>query len=217
MKADFVIAGGPGHAVLASNSAAVFVIGGSGITYALAGINELIHKDLKGESRVKLIEMIWIVQDPGGYLDPTSPYARCLTAFTAALVPMLPSFFAMIQQSVYTPIRISVFYTRAVVGKFPFPKDSFHPGLSLSPGRPKVGSMLEDAITRALAGGRGDGSGMVVAVCGPTSLADDVAKQVSRIDPQRRDEIGGIEIHEEYVAADLLLMTYSSSFSVFGW
>lgn len=47
------------------------MVGGSGITYALAGINELIHKDLKGESRVKMIELIWTVQDPGGYLDQT--------------------------------------------------------------------------------------------------------------------------------------------------
>lgn len=120
---------------------------------------------------------------------------------------MIPQFFAMIQQSVYTPVKISVFYTRAVVGKFPFAKDSFnHPGLSLSPGRPKVGSMLEATIVRVLAELKGTGSGLAVAVCGPTSLADDVANQVSRIDPRRRDEIGGIEIHEEYVAFVLPLI-----------
>ena len=57
--------GGPGHAIPASNSAAVFIVGGSGITYALAGIEELIQKDLKGESRTKIIELVWIIQDPG--------------------------------------------------------------------------------------------------------------------------------------------------------
>ncbi|KAF9055495.1 hypothetical protein BDZ89DRAFT_1125231 [Hymenopellis radicata] len=152
--------GGPGHAIPSSNSAAVFVVGGSGITYALAGMNELIQKDLRGESRVKMIELIWTVQDP------------------AALVPLVPTFSAMIQQSLYTP-------------------DFFHPRLSLSPGRPKLSTMFEATISRAVTSGAGPESGMMIAVCGPTALADDVVKQVSQIDPKRRDEMGGIEIHED--------------------
>lgn len=51
--------------VFASYSAAVFVIGGSGITFALAAIQDLIQKDLNGRSRVKVIELIWVIQDPG--------------------------------------------------------------------------------------------------------------------------------------------------------
>ncbi len=117
--------------------------------------------------------------------------------FLAALVPLVPTFSAMIQQSLYTPVRISVFYTRAVTGKFPFPKDFFHPRLSLSPGRPKLSTMFEATISRAVTAGSGHESGMMVAVCGPTALADDVVRQVSQIDPKRRDEMGGIEVHEE--------------------
>ncbi len=127
-----------------------------------------------------------------------------LTNISAALVPLVPTFSAMIQQSVFTPVRISVFYTRAVIGKFPFSKDFFHPRLSLSPGRPKISNMLEATISKTVTLGAGikdreAHTGMMVAVCGPTALADDVAKEVGRIDPVRRDQVGGVEIHEEYV------------------
>lgn len=110
----------------------------------------------------------------------------------------------MIEQSVFTPVRISVFYTRAVIGKFPFPKDFFHPRLTLSPGRPKIATMLESTISRTVTLGAGvkdhEGhTGMLVAVCGPTALADDVATEVGKIDPVRRDQVGGVELHEEYV------------------
>ena len=57
--------GGPGHRLFSSFSAAVLVAGGSGITFALSVIQDLVQKDLKGESRVKVIELVWIVQDPG--------------------------------------------------------------------------------------------------------------------------------------------------------
>ncbi len=59
--------GGPGHAIWASYSAAVFIVGGSGITFALSAIQELIQKDLDGASRVKAIELVWMVQDPGAF------------------------------------------------------------------------------------------------------------------------------------------------------
>ncbi|KAK0235195.1 ferric reductase like transmembrane component-domain-containing protein [Armillaria nabsnona] len=176
--------GGPGHTIPASFSASVFVVGGSGITFAIAGLQELIQKDLDGKSRVKVIELIWVVQDP------------------AALVPLIPTFTSMIEQSVFTPVRISVFYTRAVIGKFPFRKDFFFPGLSLSPGRPKLATMFEGAISKTVQLGAGvkdeqGHSGMLVSVCGPTSLADDVAQEVGKIDPLRRDQVGGVEIHED--------------------
>lgn len=61
----FYHVGGPGHRVFSSFSAAVVVAGGSGITFALSVIQDLIQKDLNAESRVKVLELIWIIQDPG--------------------------------------------------------------------------------------------------------------------------------------------------------
>lgn len=36
-------AGGPGHSVFASYSAAMFVVGGSGITFALSAVQDLVQ------------------------------------------------------------------------------------------------------------------------------------------------------------------------------
>lgn len=38
---------------------------------------------------------------------------------------------------------------------------------------------------------------MVVGVCGPVGLADDVAAAVGGLDAVRRDQVGGVELCEE--------------------
>ena len=68
----FIYLGGPGHRIYSSFSAAVAIAGGSGITFAFSVIQDLIHKDLNAESRVKFLELIWIVQDPGQQ-NPINP------------------------------------------------------------------------------------------------------------------------------------------------
>ncbi|EEB97970.1 hypothetical protein MPER_02608 [Moniliophthora perniciosa FA553] len=121
--------GGPGHRMFASFSAAVFVVGGSGITFALSSIQQLIQQDLEGQSRVKYIHLVWTVQDPS----------------------LLPQFQSMVQQSVFAPLRISVFYTRAQTGKFPFKDDFFTRSMwiTLSPGRPKLDEHGDGIAIRA--------------------------------------------------------------------
>ncbi|KAF9479536.1 hypothetical protein BDN70DRAFT_688824 [Pholiota conissans] len=275
--------GGPQHTLFSSFSGAVFVVGGSGITFALAAIQDLIERDLKGESRVKIIELVWVVPDP------------------ASLGPLLPTLCSLIQQSVFTPLRISVFYSRAPTGKQPaffasstagpfigpsptpagayanpladarIPKrppplnlqetqdadlyrsrsakgdkikrtgsgprsaaayharqpppepqpvsptepplgaaqgGHFPPGLTLAPGKPRLLKFIESALQRAVTLSHGSSfsrvkddelklSGLVVAVCGPVGLADDVAAAVSGVDPVRRDQVGGVELFEE--------------------
>lgn len=59
------IQGARGHAIFASFSGVVIVVGGSGITFALSVVQDLIQKDLAGKSRVKVIDVIWSVQDAG--------------------------------------------------------------------------------------------------------------------------------------------------------
>ncbi|KAJ7901617.1 hypothetical protein B0H13DRAFT_765305 [Mycena leptocephala] len=170
--------GGPGFAIFSSYSAALFIVGGSGLTFALSAIQELIQQDLQGESRVRVIELIWVVQD------------------AASLMPLIPQFSSMIQQSVYTRLTISVHYTKAVVGEMHFA--GLHPGLSLTPGRPRLIGAIEGTIAHTLSiGGSSVHSGLIVGVCGPVSLGDDVSKAVGLVDPAKRDDIGGIEIHEE--------------------
>ncbi len=45
------------------------IIGGSGITFALSTIQDLVQKGLQGDSRVKVIELVWMVQSPGSRLS----------------------------------------------------------------------------------------------------------------------------------------------------
>ncbi|KAJ6551431.1 hypothetical protein B0H19DRAFT_1157610 [Mycena capillaripes] len=170
--------GGPGFSMFNSYSAAVFIAGGSGITFALSAIQELIQQDLRGESRVRVIELIWIVQE------------------AASLTPLIPQFNAMIQQSTHARLTISVHYTKTVIGEMRF--SGLRPGLSLNPGRPRFIAAIESTVSHTVStGGSGDPSGLIVGVCGPVGLADDVTKAVGLVDPAKRDEIGGIEMHEE--------------------
>ena len=110
---------------------------------------------------------------------------------------------SLIEQSIYTPLSVRVFYTRAATGKFPFgPETYFHHRLTLTPGRPRFSEVLDNAVNRAveLSSGVKDDvkiTGMAVAVCGPTGMADDVVNAVNDVEAIRRDQVGGIEIHEE--------------------
>ena len=42
----------------------MFIAGGSGITFALGAIQDLVQKDLQGQSRLKVIELVWTISDP---------------------------------------------------------------------------------------------------------------------------------------------------------
>ncbi|KII85327.1 hypothetical protein PLICRDRAFT_56591 [Plicaturopsis crispa FD-325 SS-3] len=174
--------GGPGHTVFASYSAAVFVVGGSGVSFALSAVQELVQKDLDGHSRIKVIELIWCIQDP------------------ASLTPLIPLFTSLLQETP-SPLRISVFYTRANTTAFP-PKESLPPGLTLTTGRPKLAKVLDVVLTRCVTLGSGvkdseDITGVIVGTCGPVGLSDDVCKAIGRVDARRRKAVGGIELHEE--------------------
>lgn len=60
--------GGIGNTIVDGFSGALFVVGGSGITFALSAIQDLVQKDIQGMSRVKVIELVWCVQDVGAYI-----------------------------------------------------------------------------------------------------------------------------------------------------
>lgn len=84
--------GGPGYAIFASYSSVVMITGGSGIVFALLTIQDLIQKELRGESRVQAIELVWIVKDQDTVVD---------------LLPLLK---LLLRSFPY--ISISIYYTR---------------------------------------------------------------------------------------------------------
>ncbi|KAH7926604.1 hypothetical protein BV22DRAFT_344765 [Leucogyrophana mollusca] len=195
--------GGPGHSVFASFSAAVFVVGGSGITFALAAVQDLLQRDTEGASRVKIIEVIWSIQDPckNAAFYCTTVSSPLFSPAAASLTPLIPQFAALIQQSIYAPLKISVHYTRASSAP-ETSKEFLPPGLTLVGGRPKVAKVLDAVISRAVSYGSGgkaslDITGVIMGVCGPPGLGDEIAQVISAVDAGRRWAVGGIEMHEE--------------------
>ncbi len=275
---------------MSSFSAAVFIVGGSGIAFALSATQTSYKGTLWGESRVKLIELVWVVSNAGMSFPTQSFESTILKNLPpAAIIPLLPQLSSMMQQSIYTPIRISVFYTRVRAGKQPafidassartfgcrpaalnlretptqhsdnttavhasvkrkdiarrvgryarhrnaaiqrgqlhsrepeaYPRDvpqqrrveaaTLPPGLTFAPGRPNLVNIIENVLDKALLLGQsahrgaraGDApprmTGLLVGVCGPLAMADDVSSAVGMIDAVRRDQVGGIELVEE--------------------
>lgn len=57
--------GHEGHATMASFTSAFVFVGGSGITYGLSCVGELIRDSEALQARTRLIHLVWVVQDPG--------------------------------------------------------------------------------------------------------------------------------------------------------
>ncbi|KAI6044553.1 ferric reductase like transmembrane component-domain-containing protein, partial [Pisolithus marmoratus] len=165
--------GGVGNTVMSSYSGALFVIGGSGITFALSAVQELVRSE--NDSNVRVIDIVWSIPD------------------VASLAPMIPLFASFIEQSTFARIRVSVFYTRASKGSFQ--GIYLPPGMTLAPGRPKTAKFLDDVVASTQSGG--GATGVFVGVCGPLALARDVAGVVRSFDVYRKRMVGGIELHEE--------------------
>lgn len=92
-------------------------------------------------------------------------------------------------------LRVSVFYTRAAARSFE--GLLLPPGITLTPGRPNIGNLLDGFVTSMM--DEGDAHGAFVAVCGPVSLSRDVAHTLRAFDVNSKKAVGGIQFHEECV------------------
>ncbi|TFK96091.1 ferric reductase like transmembrane component-domain-containing protein [Pterulicium gracile] len=194
--------GGPGNTTFSSFSAALFIAGGSGISFALSSVSSLLALENLGRSRVKAIDLVWIVQD------------------ASSLLSLLPELEKLAQDAAgcTTLLRVELFYTRAspdssggyvgTPGKLPTAmrkiEGYFHPSIFITPGKPSVSRIVERAVDRAVAMGNtkneeggGVNKGMVVGVCGPTRLADGVVRAVDGVQWERKVGVGGVEVFEE--------------------
>ncbi|KAI6110394.1 hypothetical protein EDD17DRAFT_23184 [Pisolithus thermaeus] len=162
---------GVGNTVISSYSGALFVAGGSGITFVLSA--QVVR--LGDDSSVRTIDIVWSILD------------------AASLTPMIPLFTSLIEQSTLARLRVSVFYTRASKGSFQ--GMYLLPGMTLAPGRPKTAKFLDDAVTSMQSAG--GVTAVFVGVCGPPALARDVADVVGTFDIYRKRMAGGMELHEE--------------------
>lgn len=83
------------------------------------------------------------------------------------------------------------------------PKEGLPQGITVNTGRPRLEHVLDAVMATCVTLGVGTPkdeeflSGVVVGVCGPQSLTDNVWKAVDKIDQARKDSVGGIEVHQE--------------------
>jgi len=170
--------GGIGHTMMDKYSGALFVCGGSGITFGLAAMQELIQKDIAGRSCVKALELVWCVQNPGSVMS------------------MLPTFASLTQQAPFTEVRVSVYYTRSSVSDPNKLYGYLPPNITLTPGRPRIDTILDNMVDRTCSAVERT-SGFFVGACGPVSLGEQVRSAVGRVDSGRRKAVGGVELCEE--------------------
>ncbi|KAG6327686.1 hypothetical protein ID866_11403, partial [Astraeus odoratus] len=162
--------GGLGNTVLSSYSGALFIVGGSGITFALSAVQDLVQAG--SASSVRVIDIVWSIPD------------------IASLTPMIPFFSSLILQGTFAQVRVSVFYTRATKGAFQ--GMNLPPGMTLQPGRPKTVKLLDEVVTSTQC--LGGATGVLVGVCGPVALANDVCEVVRTFDIHRKRAVGGVEV-----------------------
>ncbi|KAG8950754.1 hypothetical protein FRC04_007173 [Tulasnella sp. 424] len=179
--------GGPGHDVLSSFSSAFIVAGGSGITFGLSSVDEIIREAEKGLAKTRMIEFIWVIQDPSSLLH---------------MMLVLQTFLDRVARLPTLGIKIDVFYTRAMPGNISHTLNNginLPENVTLSPGRPKLDVMLDHFvdITRQLPEGTEGLRGTVVGCCGPASLCQSVKRAELSIKGKKREAVGGIEVVEE--------------------
>ncbi|KAG6376746.1 hypothetical protein JVT61DRAFT_1765 [Boletus reticuloceps] len=104
-------------------SGAMFIVGGSGVTFALSVIQELVLAS--DRSRTKVIEIV------------------------AALEHFLSLFAALVSHGSPAGVRVSVFYTRASTYSF----EELPPGITLTPGRPNVEELLDGLVVSMMSRG----------------------------------------------------------------
>ncbi|KAI0055985.1 hypothetical protein BV25DRAFT_1865522 [Artomyces pyxidatus] len=180
---------GAGHTLFNSYSGALLVAGGSGISYALALLDDMLQKHAQGNSRLRIIEVVWAVGGP-------ESLTALLPTLTALMRPR-PSPHASLS------LRLTVHYTRASARSVRHPVPSSLPvGLHLRAGRPDMQAALQgtiDAVLVSHTGGRlGEyPSGVVVGACGPVELTDEVTGAVGRVAWKSWRDVGGVETVEE--------------------
>ncbi|KAG8957702.1 hypothetical protein FRC00_003621 [Tulasnella sp. 408] len=179
--------GGPGHDVFSSFSSAFIVSGGSGITFGLSSVDEILREAEIGLAKTRLVQFVWIIQDPG-----------CLTH----MMLVLQTFINRAARLPNIKVNIDIYYTRAIplsMAQALESATSLPEHVTLNPGRPKLGNMLERFIdrTRELEESSNNLHGAVVGCCGPASLGESVKKATMAIKGSKRSAVGGVELVEE--------------------
>jgi len=184
--------GGPGYSLYSAYSGVVLVAGGSGISYVMGVLDDVLQKHACGKSRVRVIEVIWSVADPDS-----------LYSLLPELIPLMQP-----RSSPHNSLslRFNVHWTQASSRPPAVPRMALPQGMYLRPGRPDIHATLENAtagVIEAHSSSRSRNrssttpSGIVIGTCGPTSLIDDAVRAVGRVNWSDWGDVGGVESIEE--------------------
>lgn len=93
-------------------------------------------------------------------------------------------------------MRVKIHFTRASQS-LPTNMASLvgHELISFEAGRPDLTQVLSESVRRTAAGGTT--GGVIVGVCGPQALVEDVWRAERAVGGELRKAAGGVEVHEE--------------------
>ncbi|KAG8994820.1 hypothetical protein FRB93_001410 [Tulasnella sp. JGI-2019a] len=176
--------GGSSHDVMSTFSSAFIVAGGSGITWALSTLEEVIRDAELERANTRMIHLVWVVQDP------------------APLKTMLPGFKALLKRIAFLPsldLTIDVYYTRAISHNRLTElahRTRLPTNIRLTPGRPRLEALLKEFANQAqgLAESSKELDGLVIGMCGPLGLRDSVEAAHRVLSKKTRDNVGGVEV-----------------------
>ncbi|KAG9018511.1 hypothetical protein FRB93_000214 [Tulasnella sp. JGI-2019a] len=175
--------GSHGHDVLSTFTSAFLVVGGSGITWGISMVEEIIQDAELERANTKLVHLVWVVQDPA-----------CLMHF----IQLFTTFVDRVARLRTINVTISVHYTRAIAHTLTdlFLNISLPSNVHVHPGRPRFVEMINELAdqTRGLADTVDELSGLVVGMCGPSGLKEGVEEAIRSLPGKTRNRIGGVEV-----------------------
>ncbi|KAF8709337.1 Ferric reductase like transmembrane component, partial [Rhizoctonia solani] len=175
--------GGPGPCIFAAFTASVIVTGGSGVTFATSAVEELIAQAEEGNAKTRSIDLVWVVQEHKN---------------AAPLVPVFAALLARASTVHTLSLKVQIHYTRASSTAPPNVAQLVGSDLiSFVAGRPDITQVVSEVVRRTAVGGTA--GGVVVGVCGPLPLVEDVYKAERAVGGEMRKAAGGVEVHEEWV------------------
>lgn len=167
------------------------------MTFATSAVEELIAQAEVGCARTRVIEVVWVVQEHSE--------CTCISLTTRSLcgadsaAPLLPVFAALLARAstIHTlAMRITIHYTRAA-SSLPANLSALvgHDRIAFEAGRPKLTQVVDEVVRRTAV--HGSAGGVVVGVCGPQPLVEDVWRAERAVGSEMRSAVGGVEVHEE--------------------
>ncbi|KLO15167.1 hypothetical protein SCHPADRAFT_871410 [Schizopora paradoxa] len=180
--------GGLADVVLTNYTAALLVAGGSGITFSLGLVEDMVQKASRFQTNLRIIHLVWIVKNHTNYRALAAEFeslnARCIASGYSLR------------------FKVSIFCTRESITSVSSTQENApilreeNDGSKfkmVDTGRPDLPAILDTIANDAAV--KQWRNGISVCVCGPVELAHKVRESVRKL--RTRSQVGGVYLHEE--------------------